>query len=552
VHRDDVDVGVRDVKAGDGQPDLERLHSFRERYEQHHKIRIRDSALIAAAVLSHRYISGRFLPDKAIDLIDEAASKIRMEATSMPQELDEANRKIMQLEIERGGLRKEKDSASKGRLAALEKELADFKEQANAIRARWEHEVEEMNRVGKLQGELDQARNELEQAKLRYDWGRAAELQYRVTELERQVAEAQQAREAVTENVQRLVREEVTEEDIAEVVSKWIGIPVTRLMQGEMEKLVQMEDRLRERVVGQDEALAAVANTVRAARAGLADPNRPLGSFLFLGPTGVGKTETARALARFLFDDEQAMVRIDMSEYRERHTVSRLIGAPPGYVGYEEAGQLTEAVRRRPYCVVLFDEVEKAHPEVLNILLQVLDDGRLTDAQGRAVDFRNTIIIMTSNLGSQYIIEPGLSWDEIRRRVMESVGQHFRPELLNRIDEVVIFRPLGREEIERIVEIQLRDLRARLAERNISITLTPAAKNTLADVGFDPVYGARPLRRAIQQQIVHLLSMRLLQGEFKDGDQIVVDAQNGKFIFRREIQSSPDGRAVPAPEATPA
>jgi len=532
-----------------GEPSVEDtisiLRGLRERYEQHHKIRIRDSALIAAAVLSHRYISGRFLPDKAIDLIDEAASKLRMEATSMPAALDEVNRKIMQLEIEREGLRKEKDPASKERLAVLEKELADFKEQANAIRARWEHEIEEMNRLGKLQQELEAARNELEQAKLRYDWGRAAELQYRVAELERQVQDAQKAHEALERTqTQRLVREEVSEEDIAEVVSKWTGIPVSRLLQVEMEKLVQMEERLRERVVGQDEALAAVANTVRAARAGLADPNRPLGSFLFLGPTGVGKTETARALARFLFDDEQAMVRIDMSEYQERHTVSRLIGAPPGYVGYEEASQLTEAVRRRPYCVVLFDEVEKAHPEVLNILLQMLDDGRLTDAQGRTVDFRNTIIIMTSNLGSQYIIERGLSWEEIRRRVMESVGQHFRPEMLNHIDEVVIFRPLGREQIEQIVEIQLRDLRTRLAERNISITLSPAAKQLLADVGFDPVYGARPLRRAIQQQIVHPLSLRLLQGEFSDGDHIVVEVENGHFVFRREASTpGPDGKA---------
>jgi ATP-dependent Clp protease ATP-binding subunit ClpB len=469
----------------------------------------------------------------------------------MPQALDEVNRKIMQFEIEREGLRKEKDPASKERLTLLEKELADFKEQANAIRARWEQEIEEMNRVGKLQGELDAARNDLEQAKMRYDWGRAAELQYHVSELEREVQEAVRAHEAVTTNKQRLVREEVTEEDIAEVVSKWTGIPVTRLMQGEMEKLVQMEARLREHVVGQDEALAAVANTVRAARAGLSDPNRPLGSFLFLGPTGVGKTETARALAHFLFDDEQAMVRIDMSEYQERHTVSRLIGAPPGYVGYEEAGQLTEAVRRRPYSVVLFDEVEKAHPEVLNILLQVLDDGRLTDAQGRVVDFRNTIIIMTSNLGSAYIIEPNLSWDEIRRRVLESVGSHFRPELINRIDEMVIFRPLGREQIEQIVEIQLRALRERLAERKITITLTPAATNTLADIGFDPVYGARPLRRAIQQQIVHPLSLRLLQGEFKDGDHILVDAESGKFNFRHEPSAEApgtDGRG----EATPA
>ncbi len=528
-----------------GEPTVEAtisiLRGLRERYEQHHKVRIKDSALIAAAVLSHRYIGDRFLPDKAIDLVDEAASKIRMEATSMPQALDEANRRIMQLEIEREGLRKEKDAASRERLEMLERELANVKEQANQLRARWQQEVEELNRVGRLQEQLDEARVQLEQAKTRYDWGRAAELQYTVTDLERKLDAAAKGQEqeraqggAGGADGHKLVKEEVTEEDIAEVVSKWTGIPVTRLMQGEMQKLVATEQRLRERVVGQDEALAAVANTVRAARAGLHDPNRPLGSFLFLGPTGVGKTETARALAEFLFDDERAMVRIDMSEYQERHTTSRLIGAPPGYVGYEEAGQLTEAVRRRPYSVVLFDEVEKAHPEVLNILLQVLDDGRLTDAQGRTVDFRNTIIIMTSNLGSQWIIEPGLPWDEIQRRVMEAVRVHFRPELLNRIDDVVIFRPLGRDQIGQIVDIQLRDLRRRLADRHITLEVWPKAKEELGEIGFDPIYGARPLRRAIQQRIVHPLALRLLEGEFSDGDTIVVDAANGNFVFKRQ------------------
>jgi ATP-dependent Clp protease ATP-binding subunit ClpB len=522
-----------------GEPNVEDtisiLRGLRERYEQHHKVRIKDSALIAAAVLSHRYIGDRFLPDKAIDLVDEAASKIRMEATSMPAELDEVNRRIMQLEIEREGLRKEKDAASKTRLQALERELADQKEHATQLRARWQREVDELNRVGKLQEELDAARNQLDRAMATYDYGAAAELKYRVQELEQQIATAIQDQEAHRHDGHKLVREEVSEEDIAEVVSKWTGIPVTRLMQGEVEKLVHTEENLRKRVVGQDQALAAVANTVRAARAGLQDPNRPLGSFLFLGPTGVGKTETARALAEFLFDDEHALVRIDMSEYQERHTVSRLIGAPPGYVGYEEAGQLTEAVRRRPYCVILLDEVEKAHPEVLNVLLQVLDDGRLTDAQGRTVDFRNTIIIMTSNLGSQYIIEPGLTSEQIEQRVMAAARESFRPELLNRIDEVVIFAPLGREQITQIVEIQLRDLRQRLAERNISVELTPAAKERLADIGFDPVYGARPLRRAIQQRIVHPLAVRLLAGDFHDGDTITVDAEGDQFTFRTTV-----------------
>jgi ATP-dependent Clp protease ATP-binding subunit ClpB len=459
----------------------------------------------------------------------------------MPAELDEVNRRIMQLEIEREGLRKEKDAASKTRLQAIERELADQKEHATQLRARWQREVDELNRVGKLQEQLDAARTQLEQAMANYDYGAAAELKYRVQELEQQIATAIQEQEANRHDGHKLVREEVSEEDIAEVVSKWTGIPVTRLMQGEVEKLVHTEENLRKRVVGQDQALAAVANTVRAARAGLQDPNRPLGSFLCLGPTGVGKTETARALAEFLFDDEHAMVRIDMSEYQERHTVSRLIGAPPGYVGYEEAGQLTEAVRRRPYCVILLDEVEKAHPEVLNVLLQVLDDGRLTDAQGRTVDFRNTIIIMTSNLGSQYIVEPGLTPDQIEQRVMTAVREHFRPELLNRIDEVVIFAPLGREQITQIVEIQLRDLRQRLAERNMTVELTPAAKERLADIGFDPVYGARPLRRAIQQRIVHPLAVRLLAGDFHDGDTIVVDAAGDQFTFQ-----------VAAPQQAPA
>jgi ATP-dependent Clp protease ATP-binding subunit ClpB len=510
------------------------LRGLRERYEQHHKVRIRDSALVAAAVLSHRYIADRFLPDKAIDLVDEAAARLRMEATSAPAELDEVRRRIMQLEIEREGLRKEKDPASKERLERIEQELASLKEQASALEARWQAELQQLNAVSQLQEQLDQKRVELEQATQRADWERAARLQYEIRALEQQRVDEEERQHERSQDGRALVKEEVTEHDIAEVVSKWTGVPVSKLLEGEVEKLLQMEDRLRERVVGQEDAIRAVANTVRAARAGLQDPNRPLGSFLFLGPTGVGKTETARALAEFLFDDEQAMVRIDMSEYQEKHTVSRLIGAPPGYVGYDEAGQLTEAVRRRPYSVVLFDEVEKAHPEVLNVLLQLLDDGRLTDAQGRTVDFRNTIVIMTSNLGSQWIHERGLSEDEIRERVMEAVRTHFRPELLNRIDEIVIFHALGLEQIQRIVEIQLRGLRQRLAERKMGLELTPAAAAEVARAGFDPVYGARPLKRTIQKDIVQPLAVRLLQGEFTDGDSIVVDVgPDGGLAFKK-------------------
>ena len=515
------------------------LRGLRERYEQHHKVRIKDAALVTAAMLSHRYITDRFLPDKAIDLVDEAASKIRMEATSMPVELDEVMRRVTQLEIEREGLRKEKDPASKERLGRLEQELANLREQANSLKANWQQEVEELNRMGKLQEELDAARTQLEQAKVRYDWEKAAELQYRVGELERQLETALREEEHSKDGRSSLVKDVVDSEDIAEVVSKWIGIPVSRMLEGEMQKLVTMEERLRERVVGQDVAISAVANAVRTARAGLHDPNRPLGSFLFLGPTGVGKTETARAVAEFLFDDERAMVRIDMSEYQEKYSVSRLIGAPPGYVGYEEAGQLTEAVRRRPYSVVLFDEIEKAAQDVLNVLLQVLDDGRLTDGQGRTVDFRNTIIIMTSNLGSEFITERGLPWPEVERRVMEVVRHSMRPELLNRIDEIVVFRSLEREQIANIVEIQLGDVRKRLAERHITLRLTEAAKDQLAAQGYDPIYGARPLRRAIQQRIVQPLAMRLLQGDFHDGDTVMVDVEHGDFIFRKQEAETP-------------
>jgi ATP-dependent Clp protease ATP-binding subunit ClpB len=518
------------------QPSVEEtisiLRGLRERYEQHHKVRIKDAALVAAAVLSHRYITDRFLPDKAIDLIDEAAAKLRMEATSMPVELDEVRRRIMQLEIERESLREERDAASRERLQRLEEELSNSKEEANALEARWQAELGQLNQLSELRERLDATRTQMEQAALRADWETAARLNYEISQLERELAETEQILQE-REDSDLLVKEEVDEEDIAEVVSRWSGIPVSRLMTGEAEKLIRMEEALRARVVGQDEAISAVANTVRAARAGLQDPNRPLGSFLFLGPTGVGKTETARALAEFLFDDEQALVRIDMSEFQESHTVSRLIGAPPGYIGYEEAGQLTEAVRRRPYSVILFDEVEKAHVDVLNILLQVLDDGRLTDAQGRTVDFRNAIIIMTSNLGSQWIVDRELTWDEIQGLVMDAVRGYFRPELLNRIDEIVIFRPLGIEQIERIVDIQLRGLRERLEVRNITLELTSEAKELLAREGYDPIYGARPLRRVIQRGIVQPLAMQLLRGEFQDGETVVVDARAGGLVFER-------------------
>jgi len=523
-----------------GEPAIEDtisiLRGLRGRYEQHHKVRIKDTALVAAATLGQRYLADRFLPDKAIDLIDEAASRIRMDMTSMPAELDELMRRVSQLEIEREGLRHEDDPSSRERLHSLERELASVKQQAHRLRTQWQKEVGELNRASRLQEELDAKRVVLEQAKVDFDWEKAAPLQYEVQQLERQLQEAIQAHPP--ENGNKLVKEEVNAEDIAEIVSTWTGIPVSRLMQGEMEKLVRMEEHLRQRVVGQDEALSAVANAVRTARAGLQDPNRPLGSFLFLGPTGVGKTETARALAEFLFDDPRAMVRIDMSEYQEQYTVSRLVGAPPGYVGYEQAGQLTEPVRRRPYCVVLFDEVEKAHADVLNILLQLLDDGRLTDGQGRTVDFRNAIVIMTSNLGGEQITEQGLPWSEIRKRVMANLFTSIRPELLNRIDDVVIFRSLGRDQIKHIVDIQVRDLRKRLLDRHMSLTLTDSAKEHLAQAGFDPVYGARPLRRAIQQQVVQPLAMHLLRDTFHDGDHVEVNVERGQMVFHQGTPTS--------------
>jgi ATP-dependent Clp protease ATP-binding subunit ClpB len=512
------------------------LRGLRERYEIHHGVRIKDAALVAAAVLSNRYITDRFLPDKAIDLVDEAASKLRMEIDSMPAELDEINRRVMQLEIEREALRKEKDKASKDRLSKLEKELADLKEEHGRLTAHWQQEKDTIQAQRKLKEELEQVRLAIERAQRAGEYGKASELQYgRLPDLERRIREEEE-RLAKTQQSQRMLKEEVDEEDIADVVSKWTHIPVSRLMEGEIQKLIHMEDRLHKRVIGQDEAVQAVANAIRRARAGLQDPNRPLGSFIFLGPTGVGKTELARALAEFLFDDEQAMIRIDMSEYQEKHTVSRLMGAPPGYVGYEEAGQLTEAVRRRPYSVVLFDEIEKAHPEVLNVLLQLLDDGRLTDGKGRTVDFKNAVVIMTSNLGSAFLSELGeRGVDEAaKREVMDTLRGHFRPEFINRVDEIIIFHPLSRAQMKSIIDIQVRNLLKRLEDRKIFVSLTDSAKDWLVQEGYDPAYGARPLKRAIQKLILDPLAIRVLDGEFVEGDRLQVDAGKRGLKFVKQ------------------
>ena len=514
------------------------LRGLRERYEIHHGVKIKDAALVAAAVLSSRYIADRFLPDKAIDLVDEAASKLRMEIDSMPAELDELERRIMQLEIEREALRKERDKASKERLGKLEKELADLKEERSRLGAHWEQEKALIQASRKLKEEQEALRQQIERAQRAGDYTKASELQYgRVPELERRIKDTE-GKLADLQKGQRMLKEEVDEEDIADVVSKWTHIPVSRLMEGEVQKLLHMEERLHHRLIGQDEAVIAVANAIRRARAGLQDPNRPLGSFLFLGPTGVGKTELARALAEFMFDDEQAMIRIDMSEYQEKHTVSRMIGAPPGYIGYDEAGQLTEAVRRRPYSVVLFDEIEKAHPEVLNVLLQLLDDGRLTDSKGRTVDFKNTVVIMTSNLGSHLISERTMSEggtiDEgTRLQVMEALRAHFRPEFLNRIDEIIFFHALGREHLKRIIDIQIRGLVKRLEDRKIHVELTDAAKEQLVRDGYDPAYGARPLKRTIQRRVLDPLALRVLDGRFAEGDTVVVDAGADGLSFEK-------------------
>ena len=524
-----------------GEPTVEDtisiLRGLRERYEIHHGVKFKDAALVAAAVLSNRYISDRFLPDKAIDLVDEAASKLRMEIDSMPTELDELERRVMQLEIEREALRKESDPASKDRLSKLEKELADLKEDRGRLAAQWQQEKDAIQRARKLKEEQEALRLEIEQAQRAGDYTKASELQYgRVPALERKIKD-EEGRLTEVQKGQRMLKEEVDEEDIAEVVAKWTHIPVSRLMEGEVQKLIHMEERLHRRVIGQDEAINAVSNAIRRARAGLQDPNRPLGSFLFLGPTGVGKTELARALAEFLFDDEQAMARIDMSEYQEKHTVSRLIGAPPGYVGYEEAGQLTESVRRRPYTVVLFDEIEKAHPEVLNVLLQLLDDGRLTDGKGRTVDFKNTVVIMTSNLGSQYLAEQSgenrAIGDDARRQVLDALRAHFRPEFLNRIDEIVFFHALVREHLKKILEIQVAGLVKRLAERKINVQLTDAARDQLVREGYDPVYGARPLKRTIQRRVLDPLAMQVLEGKFVEGDTVTVDAGTDRLTFEK-------------------
>jgi ATP-dependent Clp protease ATP-binding subunit ClpB len=526
-----------------GEPSVEDtisiLRGLRDRYEIHHGVKLKDSALVAAAVLSHRYIADRFLPDKAIDLVDEAAARLRMEIDSMPVELDEIERRVMQLEIEREALRKEKDKASGERLARLDKELADLKESRGRLKAQWEQEKDAIQQTRKLKEELEALRLEIERAQRAGDYGKASELQYgRLPQLEKEI----HVREAHLTSGTRMLKEEVDEEDIAAVVSRWTHIPVNKLLEGEIQKLLRMEERLHLRVVGQDEALTAVANAIRRARAGLQDPNRPLGSFLFLGPTGVGKTEMARALAEFLFDDEHALTRIDMSEYQEKHTVSRLVGAPPGYVGYDEAGQLTEAVRRRPYAVVLFDEIEKAHPEVLNVMLQLLDDGRLTDAKGRTVDFKNTVVIMTSNLGSPLLTERASEdtiSEGVRRQVMDVVRAHFRPEFLNRIDEVILFHPLSRTHLASIIDIQARHLLKRLEDRKIHVELSAQARDLLVREGYDPAYGARPLKRTIQKLVLDPLARRVLEGEFGEGDTVTIDAEAGALVFRKAAVAAP-------------
>jgi len=521
------------------EPDLEDtiaiLRGLKERYEVHHGVRIQDSALLAAAVLSDRYISDRFLPDKAIDLIDEAASRLRIEIDSMPVEIDQVERRIKQLEIEKEALKKERDKASRERLEKLQAELADLKEKSSEMKAHWHSEKEAISRIRGLKEQLEAMRIEEQRAEREGDLEKAARLRYGETVTVEGNLEEENKRLQELQKERKMLKEEVDDEDIAEVVSSWSGVPVSKLLEGEVEKLIHMEDRLRQRVVGQEEALEKVSNAIRRARAGLQDPNRPLGSFLFLGPTGVGKTELARALAEFLFDDERAMVRLDMSEYMERHTVSRLIGAPPGYIGYEEGGQLTEAVRRRPYSVLLLDEIEKAHGDVFNILLQILDEGRLTDGHGRTVDFRNTLIIMTSNIGSHYYQDLAVTDpEEVQERVLETLRSHFRPEFLNRLDEMIIFNALSFEEIEKIVDIQIEYLRRRLADRRLDIRLTEKALRQLASEGFDPNYGARPLRRVIQREIQDNLARKMLQGELADGDVIQVDVdEHGAFTFNK-------------------
>ncbi|MEL6353408.1 MAG: ATP-dependent chaperone ClpB [Cyanobacteria bacterium J06627_28] len=513
------------------------LRGLKERYEVHHGVQISDSALVAAAALSTRYISDRFLPDKAIDLVDEAAAKLKMEITSKPEELDEIDRKILQMEMERLSLQKESDPASVDRLEKLEKELADLKEEQNELSARWQSEKDTIGQVQTIKEEIDRVNVEIEQAERNYDHNRGAELKFgKLPELQKRLAAAEIEISESQTSGKTLLREEVTEADIAEIISKWTGIPLSKLVESEMEKLLNLEDELHQRVIGQDEAVTAVADSIQRSRAGLADPDRPMASFIFLGPTGVGKTELAKALASYLFDTSDAMVRIDMSEYMEKHSVSRLVGAPPGYVGYDEGGQLTEAVRRRPFSVILFDEIEKAHPDVFNILLQVLDDGRITDSQGRTVDFRNSIIIMTSNIGSQYILDiagDDTKYDEMRSRVTEALRGQFRPEFLNRIDEIIIFHALMKSQLRDIVKIQIKRLEQRLAEKKLTLKLSDAALDFVADVGYDPTYGARPLKRAIQREVETTLAKAILRSEFLPGDTIFADVENERLAFKR-------------------
>jgi ATP-dependent Clp protease ATP-binding subunit ClpB len=513
------------------------LRGLKERYEVHHGVKISDNALVAAASLSSRYISDRFLPDKAIDLVDEAAAKLKMEITSKPEELDEIDRKIVQLEMERLSLKNETDTASQDRLKLLDKEIENLKEHQRTLNSQWESEKDTIENIQTIKEEIDRVNIEIQQAERSYDLNRAAELKYgKLNELQKQLENAEGQLEANQKGGQTLLREEVTESDIAEIISKWTGIPISKLVESEKEKLLHLEDELHQRVVGQEEAVTAVADAIQRSRAGLADPNRPVASFIFLGPTGVGKTELAKALAAYLFDTEEAMVRIDMSEYMEKHAVSRLIGAPPGYVGYEEGGQLSETIRRRPYAVILFDEIEKAHPDVFNIMLQILDDGRITDAQGHTVDFKNAVIIMTSNIGSQYILDlagDDSRYEEMRSRVMDAMRGNFRPEFLNRIDEVVIFHSLQKHQLRQIVELQLGRLAQRLADRKMSIQLSEGAIDFLADVGYDPVYGARPLKRAIQRELETQIAKAILRAEFNDGDTIFVDVENERLSFKR-------------------
>jgi len=518
------------------------LRGLKERYEIHHGVRIQDSAVIAAAALSQRYISDRFLPDKAIDLVDEAASRLRTEIDSKPSKLDVIDRHIMQLEIEREALKKEKDKASKERLKTLEEELADLQEQSRALTARWQNEKEAIQALQQIKEKIDESNIRIERAERQANLEEAARLRYEtLRRLETQLQETDERLKEIQAQGS-LLKEEVDAEDIAEIVSRWTGVPVSKLLEGEVEKLIKMEDRLHRRVVGQDEAIRAVANAVRRSRAGLNDPNRPIGSFIFLGPTGVGKTELARALAEFLFDDEAAMVRIDMSEYQERHTVSRLVGAPPGYVGFEEGGQLTERVRRRPYSVVLLDEIEKAHADVFNALLQLLDDGRLTDSHGRTVSFKNVVVIMTSNIGSHYLQELGA--EAGAEQALGAMRQQFRPEFLNRVDEIIVFHSLSREDLVKIVDIQLEHLRGLLAGRKLNLNLSERAAHFLVDIGFDPTYGARPLKRAIQRHIQDPLAMAILQGEFVEGNTILVDARDGELTFTVSNQPMVEGEVV--------